>query len=136
MGRSTDTDIVPFIIHGAFEMSSNGLSESPHDWELLISPEVALDELGVETIGPFRGWAWAEHDDRRVGKRGRLHGDLWQKGGHEVWLINESEYSNVGEYEMAIVANDRAALEEFVADWHDVMDYMDIEGTDTCKQTG
>lgn len=51
-----------------------------------------------------------------VGKKQRIWADLYVKDDLEVYLINESQYSNVGEYEWTIFGNDELAVATFCVD--------------------
>lgn len=121
MGRSTSCDMVPFVYHGAFEFSG-GLEDEPEEQQMLFTPEeYSQEELcdNPKDVIEVRGWRWLSWKEcqTRVGKNERIHGEWWVKDTLRVCIVNESEYSNVAEYYLSVVANDRSAVEQFVKDF-------------------
>jgi len=121
MGHSATSDVVPFHIwnfaqgldddHPFLGAEYWAEGESCEDEEEAASRN--LDNLEVN------GWKYSHCglDASSFGKHMRLYGDVWLNGDHKVFIINESQYSNVGEYEMTVCANDRPSLEAFKKDF-------------------
>jgi len=130
MGISKNSDIVPFVVHLFWERDS--LSSLPEGTPSLVDPEQfgpAQEEEDLE-VGDTRGWVSHGDDVVRLGKRKRVYGWKATKGDATVYFVNESAYAvSVGEYEVAVVADDRASLEAFIEDWKDTRDHPQIKLT-------
>lgn len=149
MSHSTWSDVVPFVAHnvmngddwkeGTNYTDEQCLLREPESWaEGAYLTEEEMDARGGEKFDELQGytlhgWSLDYNDREEVGKKRRLYGNRWRKGELSVWIINESEYSNVGYYEMAVCANDRASVEEFLKDWSLS---GKIEETDSVSQSG
>jgi len=72
----------------------------------------------------MHGWRFArsDRDVDRVGKTGYPCSERWTKGECEVFLVNESEYQGIGEYEVAVCGDTE----------HDVMDFLRDFGKTSC----
>ena len=150
MGTRTTSDVVPFVVHNVLfhehcadlesELEENQMLFCPHGYsegEFCDNPkDIVLHEWQYQNYDP------QNPQDSHFGKKNSLYGDLWIKdqyrGGQmlrvdRVWLINESGYSTVGEYDMAVVANDKKSLEEFVKDFNIT---NPIEEMDAVQHTG
>lgn len=136
MGHHVWADVVPFVIHRIFEGSVFGGEKYDTDTLLLTVPEEwALgefeeDEKEYERLEAnprqevtAHGWFLAiftnhpEYDGSNIGKNDRIYGYVWKKDDFVVHVVNESHYSNCGEYEVSICANDRASIEQFKDDF-------------------
>lgn len=123
MSHSSTSDVVPFVLACVAE-SQFGDDEI----SMIISPEYWMEEHSTEEqlekfettgdcdIGLVRGWKLVEIC-ATLGKRGRLYGNKFEKDGNVVFVTNESQYCNVGEYEMSVCADDRGSLEAFRSDF-------------------
>lgn len=60
---------------------------------------------------------WTLTDICNFGKKNKLFGPKWSKGDFHVYLLNESDASNVGFYEISLCANDEASAREFLKDF-------------------
>lgn len=134
MGHHVWADVVPFVAHNVVECSTYLQHKDMDDsLVLLLSPETWAEgehlsdeeytergEIPFEKLhGLERNNWWLDtRDDQNIGKNARLYGFRWRKNKLSVWLINESEYSNVGEFFMAVCANDRNSVEQFLKDWN------------------
>lgn len=63
-----------------------------------------------------------------------LYLNIWIKNNFEVFTLDESQYSNVGDHIISIVANDKVSLLEFVKDFN-ITDFT-IEENDVIQQWG
>jgi hypothetical protein len=141
MSHSCTTDIVPVVVHNIFWGSAGALPEN--DLVKLAMFEEWAEEQDEEPEEPsnIRGWV-TESDVDHFGKKGRLYVNWITKGEHKVLFINESQYSNVGEYEMSLCADDKASIEAFMADFDDCIDKtvdagaIEIEEKDAVQQWG
>lgn len=148
MGHHCTTDIVPFVAHDILAKSSFSVNVPPDHFAPFLSFEEWIEgeqwEEGKEPEGwpnlpTLNGWqACSSKEEKRLGatfpcKRDRLWGDLWVKGDIQVWTLNTSEYSHVGEYVISAVSNSKEALTEFLKD-HGFD--IDIEEVDTVEQWG
>jgi hypothetical protein len=147
MSHSCTSDVVPFIVHNICE-SQDGDDEASK----MICPEVwvenfgsdeqleKFDETGECDIGLIRGWRLVEVA-ATLGKRGRLYGNKFEKDGNVVFVLNESQYNNVGEYEMSVAGNDRESIHVFLKDFNDMLsdygrNHAKIEEMDSAEQWG
>jgi len=151
MGHHTWADIVPFVMHSAFVYSGAGdvLSEvkqkltTPEEWAY--GEFAATDEeyekiaANPRKIAEANGWRCAiftdspDYDATDIGNKGRLYGFIWKKANFVVHLVNESEFSNAGEYEIAVCGNDKASVEAFKSDFGFP---TEIEESDSVTQSG
>ncbi len=133
MGRSTDCDVVKFGISNIanFDMF-RGAPSIEHLF--FIAPESyieckykessddeidqAMEDIYVGKL-PLREWAFAE-EAAKIGKKGSLWANRFTKGEHEVFLINESEYSSGGAVRLTIVSNDKKSIKKFMKAFADV----------------
>lgn len=145
MSHGVTTDMVKFqayLGHGE-QMEDSLLC-------MLCEPACWLDylaeELEVEspTLNVVHGWSSTETRENDVivkfGKKGRMYGSLWTKGDFRVYCWNSSQYSNGGDLEGSVAADDRASIEAFIADFKDDLGLNGFAGRyvedDTCEQWG
>jgi len=127
MSHSCETDVVPFVVHNIFWGSSNNLPEN--DLIKLALFEEWAEEQDEEPTEPTNVRGWVVNDKIvNFGRKKRFFVTWLTKGKHKVLFINESQYSNVGEYEEALCANDKASIEAFLADFDDCIDKSDDAG--------
>lgn len=105
------------------------------DWNEIIEP---LDEGDVDHLVIGMGWILYQctvDDTVALGKKSRLYSEYKAiKGEHIVYLINSSQYNNVGEFEFTALSPIRADVEEFWVDFADVIPkYSKIEDLDTVE---
>lgn len=132
MGHYCCSDIVPFVAHDIYA-KSNGMYDAEEEDIKSYAPEEYLtgewhDENGKsDQFDPSEpivvaGWTFvpfqtAQSQGKHAPcKKGHLYGDLWVKDDMEVWIINEDQYSNVGEYDMCAFSASRDALERYLTD--------------------
>jgi len=94
----------------------------------LIDPECWNEDYGEldENDDPVLGDNFTVRNWRLVGitdcgRDQHLHAPQWTDGTHNVWLLNESKYENVGCYDITAVANDHESLYAFIKDFGDIM---------------
>lgn len=143
MSYSITTDIVPFVKHSVFE--TDYLTNSrDNEYFKLTCPEMWVEDYGPEEWmnnpedAPLemRGWLLCGCVD--VGKRGNVFGYKWCLADNKevfVVLVNESEYSNVGPVELAVVAENPDFIQRFLDDFEDLADYPNtpLEHNDVVK---
>lgn len=122
MSHSVNTDIVPFVMKECFRQDSyTCLEELPEATQMILCPEGYKDAEFCDDPKPVvqNGWAWRPFDAKRdkIGEDGNLYGEYWAKDSFEVWLINEDQYSNVGEYTVSVIAKDEESLKAFAKDF-------------------
>lgn len=157
MGRSTDSDIVPFVMHGVWdteEIDQNLPMCAITDPEYTV--ERIFEHRDDDTFSPsvhahvctnINGWVLCgRHGDYsgppepgQIGKRKRIFPlTTWVRNDEYVYTVNEHFYSNGGGMYLALVADKRETLEDF---WRDVMAEIcgetmpAIDETDTVMQT-
>jgi len=141
MGRSTETDVVPFVAHYVFDFDGTEDNErcrlvDTECWAEEYGPEEWLEKPGEM---PMTIREWVKGEDVNVGQGSWCYGTEWTKGDLRVVLLNESEYSHVGPHETAVVADERPSLEAFLKDFDDLIESAfgrKIHENDAIKQTG
>ena len=118
MGISTMTDVVPFACQYFIEGSEDHPKLISDQQDMLLNPH-AYKEGEQRGGGPaltevvVNGWTYKCFE--KIGKRGHLTADRWEDDqGNVVWLLNESEYECVGEYELTVIGDTREAVAKFV----------------------
>jgi hypothetical protein len=141
MSHSCDADVVPFVAHGVAYGSDREPLPNDELWKVL-EPEIWVDQYGtdIENIGAFlpvvRGWS-VTGEVARIGKKKRLYVTWLVKGDFKVAQVNESQYSNVGEYDESICADNQESIAAFLVDFADCIEKMpEIESNDTVTQWG
>lgn len=97
---------------------------------LLFEPENILDipadelTINADFSDPdhpvMKGWRLADPAGD-FGVKKDVHAPEWEKKGKfRVWLLNESQYNNVGEYEITVCAYDEMSIHEFLMDFADM----------------
>jgi hypothetical protein len=120
-------DVVSFAARSCFYQPHNeSLEASPESQQKICLPHCyEAGELCDNPTLPIElnGWTWLPWTEQnkdthyKIGKAGNLGGDRWEKDGMYVFLVNESEFSNVEDYDICVVADDRPSLEEFLKDF-------------------
>ncbi len=93
----------------------------PEGWSEEYGTE-KIDEGGIPILGDnfsVRNWRFVGFAE--CGKNRRHYAPQWTDGTHSVWLLNESQYCNVGCFDITGVADDRESLEAFIADFRDIL---------------
>jgi hypothetical protein len=90
---------------------------------------IGLDEIINDQIN---GWKLMD-SAAEVGKKKRLYGYELQKNDMIVFVVNESPYSDVCEYEDTIFSDNLQAVKEFLKDFS--LDDVEIEDEDSVQQT-
>ena len=144
MGHHIWSDVVPFVAHDVFILSHyDNISDlDPEDikfidayvyldgdWE---EDDEAWDAVDKENV-TRDDWKFDKSDLAEVGKKGRLYGQIWRKGDYTVYLVNESHYSNIGDYCVAVCADDKDSVREFLKDFNI---NKPIEEMDSVDQSG
>ena len=127
MGISTECDVCPFVAHDIY---CSSFEPEDYNMKLLCNRE---DNLEVCPIA--NGWSFAS-PCAKIGKHEILIADFWVKVDNEdlaVYIVNESQYSNVGEYSLALIADSREEIEQFIADWK--LENVTIEENESVQQT-
>ena len=136
MGHYVYTDIVPYIKRYVIE------TDSPYDGpevlcKLLIPDSFMELECNFQTdndIPDLKARGWEGHTGEYVsfGNNGRtVVGKLWVKDniGTKVYLVNESQFSNVGEHNLSIVGKTKKDIISFCNDFSDLLNNkFSIEG--------
>lgn len=153
MGHSVGADVVPFVLHDILVVghcdSWDHLTEEqaklidPENWAsgflLPRGKERDFLEENPHREAVARGWKIhlftdnPKHEDIDFGKKERIWAHVWRKGDHMVGIMNESEYCDIGEVHLSIVANDRASIEAFKKDFELP---GEIEENDSVTQAG
>lgn len=116
-------DIVPFKSHLPIYESG---SVDEDVYFLLFEPESYLeieeDERQIDVADfsdPERPVlnGWTLTDIGHFGKKKKLFAPKWSKGDFHVYLLNESDASHVGFYEISLCADDEASAREFLKDF-------------------
>lgn len=68
---------------------------------------------------------WRYDNLVEIGRKKDIFAHKWVKGEHEIFLTNTSQYSNGGETECTLCANDEISAAEFMKDFSDVIEYND-----------
>jgi hypothetical protein len=129
MGHDIWADVVPFAAQNVAYFPNAKLETLKDDIIKLLSPEAYveaswLDEDAFNTRGTVKitdvrshGWHYQANYGTNIGKQGLLWGWVWAKDDHKVWVVNESAYSNVGDYDMTVCGHDAASVQTFLDDW-------------------
>jgi hypothetical protein len=131
MSHSCYADVVDYYKPLIFCKRDNELYND-HFLSRLIVPEDVFEGYcpwQKDGDGPYKeivlnGWKLTNLGIE-IGKKKKLYANQWTKVENPdlvVYLINESEYSNVGEFEIAVIASDLASLDAFCIDFMDKFD--------------
>lgn len=138
MGISANKDIVPFAAEYAISASycDDDILMSliePESWAS--DKEDEAEEDGKEFSSDhflnnltINGWSLDYNGNMEPGKKGTVHGFRWTKGDLFVWLVNQSQYANGGDYEIAICGHDEPSIKEFMSDFSDMITFNDSIG--------
>jgi len=147
MSHDVWADVVPFVAHGVITLEHYDNPEEAGPEKLkLISAEMYVEgdwttdeevykSLSIDNVTQG-GWRYEPYTTLKacqIGKNNKLYGNVWVKDDLRVVLVNESEYSNVGEYYIAACSNRRQDLREFLRDMNI---NRPIEETDSVMQSG
>ncbi len=135
MSHNCHTAIAKFVCHAVFN-ASYGAPEEDFDLTRIVNPEgfyegehsteeewkvlEAQDNIVLVSYGGWTHIRWnadtEEETDITCLKRNKgVSGELWVKGNKKVWLVNESPYSNGGEWSTSILAGSRKEIEDDVS---------------------
>jgi hypothetical protein len=141
MSHSCDADVVPFVAHGVAYCSDRNPIPDNEVWKVL-APETWVDLYGtdIENASAFlptvRGWSVTKERDQ-IGKKKRLYVTWLVKGDFRVAEVNESQYSNIGEYDECICADNQESIAAFLADFADcITKPVSIESSEIVQQWG
>jgi len=130
MGHYCYTDIVPFIAHGVLYgdpdcdeecsklFNTEAVLEGEASWQEELSTEEEYKASIPKNIS-IRGWEYKGTEE--LGKRNRIWGMRWEKDEAYIWIMNEDEYSHVGEFYMSVVGDDRTHVSQFCEDFKDLL---------------
>ena len=155
MSDYTYVDVVPFVLHNLWEGNDlHDLAGKSMEVMKLYAPECWAEEYateeeqasiflvsipGKESPERFRVRDWTYEGSVEFGKRQRLFGEAWIKIGTDtrVILVNESQYSAGGAYEVGVVADTEASIQMFLVDFADLIqpNRLPIEADDTAQIT-
>jgi|14BtaG_2_1085337.scaffolds.fasta_scaffold12251_6 hypothetical protein len=142
MSHNCYSDIVPFVKHCFFEGDPDANEETSKlfnidcyvEGECDLQVNLTQEEVDSLTSASITARGWVYGGDTYLGKRGNVAGYLWtkiEKQNCKIWIINTSQYGHVGEYDMAIIANEYSHIRQFVKDFKDLMTSdLPIEETD------
>jgi len=144
MGHHCTTDICRNVVYlGEYfgslltpdELGEESDGERNEDGTLLIP---AIDEEWESTPIAKAGWkldhiGFDENSEaKELGKRSRLNAfHKLTKGEFVCYLINSSQYSNVGEYEWTLIGETQEAAAEFIGDSGGALDLLDDDSVET-----
>ena len=137
MGHYIHTDIVPYVKRNVINLS-RGPYDGPEELCKLVIPQcyMALEcdfqEDDDQPEPKIRGWDITPDVHLSITKKKEtIIGHLFVKGDTKVYLVNESQYSNVDCHEIAVVAEDPKHITEFCNDFKDLLSTgSKIEGPD------
>lgn len=120
-----------FIAHGVLKSSRN-IWVGKHKHAALIAPDEYMEEekykaqennLPAPTvIPPQNGWQYVPYSGEEdwypkgLKNPSDILGDKWSKERQEIWLVNESKYSNIADFSVAVVSDNRQSIENFLKD--------------------
>ena len=136
MSHSVYADVVPYVAHNIWEGDPVGYSKSdPYAFKMLFlcntdycldliyeCDKELLDNLDKELLAakdkcPYQMNGWTNMGEERVGKhKNVVSGCKWKKDDYIVHVVNESQYSNGGHFEVSIVSDREKDIEEFAND--------------------
>jgi len=141
MSHSCDADVVPFVAHRVAYCSDREPIPNNELWKVL-TPECWVDLYGTDEenqdvfLPVVRGWSVTKKVEH-LGKKQRIYVTWIVKGKFRVCEVNESQYSNVGEYDESICADDQESIAAFLTDFADCLEKEpEIESNDTVQQWG
>lgn len=140
MGHHCTTDICHNIVrlYGYFgsllspdELGEDSDGERDENDRLLVP---AIDDEWEATAIAKAGWKLnhigfdGASEAKELGKRGRLNAfHVLAKGDFTCWLINSSQYENVGEVEWTLIGDSAESAAEFISDSGEELDLIDID---------
>lgn len=120
MSHSISKGMVPWAIQNIFmfegpDDDDMGKLCDPECWAEEHGPTGQLEDADNLVVG---GWQLSSTcEDAPCLKGIWISGPVWVKGIHKVWLLNESQYNNVGSYEVTAIAENEESLKEFSKDF-------------------
>lgn len=143
MGHHCHTDICQNIVNlyeyfGLLlppdELGEESDGERDENGSLLVP---AIDEEWEATAIAKAGWK-LDHigfdgasEAKELGKKGRLNAfHVLTKGDFTCWLINSSQYSNVGEVEWTLIGDGDESAAEFISDSGEALDLIDLDSVE------
>ena len=142
MSHNCYSDIVPFVKHYFFHGNPEADEEASKlfntdcylEGECDFQADVTDEQIANLAANPITARGWIYTGVAYIGKRGNIPGHLWiriEKQDTKIWIINTSQYCHVGEFDMAIVADESSCIKEFVDSFKDLMTSdISIEETD------
>lgn len=146
MSSSTNSDVVKFVLHHVYDDSAMQPipypaltdEESRTHKFLILSGLFEEDEEYEDSEINFKellGWTKSE-DFVNVGKRKRISAFQWTKDNFKIYAVNTSQYAEVGDISLAVCADDKASIDEFIKDFGPFTKHEAFyEENDTISQT-
>lgn len=131
MGRSTEAASVPFKISSVATVCHTGgkiLSKSD-EFKNFIKKVINNEDEEDEVTYKFNNW---EVEDL-CSQDFSLFSTKLVKNEMSIYIINESEYSNIGERDYCIFSKEESHMEEFCKDYK--LNFGEIETNTTVMQT-
>jgi len=133
MSHNCHATVAKFIAHEVFFKRHNDESSGEND--MFIDSGCYIEENNlysvlengdeqVAEVFSSAGWKLMEYDSsdptltqvKGVKHLNRVFGDMWVKDNYTVWLVNESQYSDIGECSIAVLAETKESIEQFLND--------------------
>lgn len=119
MGIACDKDVARFVAHNVLFVGDNDYDENSIHNELLnaASGNTELTARGSHKLAtPMELNGWRCEGYVKIGKHKRINASQWFKGDKYVYVLNESEYESIGEYDLGVVGDDKHSIEAFCKD--------------------
>jgi hypothetical protein len=121
MSHNTFADFVPYVAHCVIRCRN--LDDNDVDMVSLCSPETRSLGEGDWQTNPepnffHKNWVYNGSNQPYPGKKQNLIANMFVKNDKKVFVINESPYSNGGDYEISIVGEVPGDILEFLGDWN------------------
>lgn len=119
MGRSCESETVPFAVEGLIRRSrlhcADDLPESSLLRRLLFCEEISDDNPDDPVM--LAEWTYTPYvfaKTRQITEH--IYGNLWTSGAFQVYTINESRHSNVGEHFITVYSESDLQISVFLED--------------------
>lgn len=119
MGHHVHSCVAPFVVSSFFTGDSSDV-ESDKRISFLCNPEGIMEgESQWDSSEKFElnGWERTHYESEQHKQfENQMITEHWFKGEHNVFILNESEFNHIGEFDVSIVSKDRESLELFCED--------------------
>jgi hypothetical protein len=141
MGTSCITDVVPFVSHGRI-YNTGCYSSTENDHDKICAPEAYLgcefdwqDPNKSYPVLIVNGWTYdpGTKGFDYYGRHKRLYTQKWVKGDLVCYTINEAQWANGGENDIAVLSDTASAITEFCKD-NNLLDNFNIDDDDAVRQ--